>query len=73
MDAHLIVNATIVNEGLLQTADVLIRAGRIDAIGQQLAAPANIPVFDASGLHLFPGMIDDQVHFREPGMTHKGD
>lgn len=73
MDAHLIVNATVVNEGQLQTADVLIRAGRIEAIGQQLSAPANIPVFDASGLHLLPGMIDDQVHFREPGLIHKGD
>lgn len=68
----LICNATLVNEGSLQEQDVLIRDGRIERIDKQIAAPAGAQVIDASGLHLLPGLIDDQVHFREPGLTHKG-
>ncbi|SEA63333.1 dihydroorotase [Thiothrix caldifontis] len=72
MSSLLIVNANVVNEGQIFEADVLVRNGRIEAIGQQLSAP-DIEVLDAAGRYLMPGMIDDQVHFREPGMTHKAD
>lgn len=68
-----ILNALIVNEGTVQPGDVRIQNGRIEAIGKDLGgAPADIQI-DAGGAALFPGMIDDQVHFREPGLTHKGD
>ncbi len=72
MSELLIVNANIVNEGCTQAADVLIKNGRIEAIGAQLSR-ANVQVLDAAGRYLLPGMIDDQVHFREPGLTHKAD
>lgn len=72
MSSLLIVNANIVNEGQIVEADVLIRDGRIAALGKHLSAPG-VAVLDAAGRHLLPGMIDDQVHFREPGMTHKAD
>lgn len=68
-----ILNAFIVNEGARYVADVWIRNGRIEAIGPDLGGrPADIRI-DAKGATLLPGMIDDQVHFREPGLTHKGD
>src|SRR5690606_24140614 len=54
-------------------ADLRIRDGRIDAIGSGLEARAGEAVLDAKGRWLPPGMIDHQVHFREPGLTHKGD
>lgn len=69
----LITNAVLVNEGRRYTADLLIRGERIEKIAPQIAAPANTEVIDAKGRLLLPGMIDDQVHFREPGLTHKGD
>lgn len=72
MSSLLIVNANVVNEGQIVEEDVLIRDGRITAIGKHLSAPG-VEVLDAAGRHLLPGMIDDQVHFREPGMTHKAD
>jgi dihydroorotase len=68
----LIKNADVVNEGSVQAADVLIRHGRIDRIGPEISAGADI-VIDANGKALLPGMIDCHVHFREPGLTHKGD
>ena len=68
----LIVNAKIINEGHEIEGDVLIRNGRIEKIGKQLSAPAGCVTFDAAGRWLLPGLIDDQVHFREPGMMHKG-
>ena len=68
----LIVNAQLVNEGQITQNDVLIRNGRIEAIGKELSREG-VEVLDAQGRHLLPGMIDDQVHFREPGLTHKGD
>ena len=67
----LIVNAKIVNEGKVIEADVLIRGERIERIGSSLSSN-NATVIDADGNHLLPGAIDDQVHFREPGLTHKG-
>ncbi len=69
----LITNARLVNEGRITEADLLISGGRIRRIAPQLSAPPGHTVLDAAGRLLMPGMIDDQVHFREPGMTHKGD
>jgi dihydroorotase len=69
----LIVNANIVNEGAITPGDVFIRAGRIERVGFGLTGTQADRVIDAHGRHLLPGMIDDQVHFREPGLTHKGD
>ena len=73
MTAQLIVNAQVVNEGSISTCDLLIREGRIEKIASQIQVDSTIPVLDAQGRYLLPGMIDDQVHFREPGLTHKGD
>jgi len=70
---HLIVNARLVNEGRVFDADLRIRSGRIAEIGPSLGARPDEAVFDAAGRTLMPGMIDDQVHFREPGLTRKGD
>ncbi len=72
-ESLLIKNPLLVNEGRQQHADVLIRGQRIEQIGAGLSAPATAQVIDAEGLLLLPGMIDDQVHFREPGLTQKGD
>lgn len=69
----LIINARVVNENTEREADVLIKDGRIEEIGQNLQGRSARRVIDAKGRHLLPGMIDDQVHFREPGLTHKGD
>ena len=69
----LITNAHIINEGHEIQGDLLIRNGRIEKIGGSIKAPAGVEVLDAKGHWLIPGMIDDQVHFREPGLTHKGD
>lgn len=66
-----IINATIVNENQLFEADVLIKNGRIEKIASSIADGAD-QIIDASGKYLLPGCIDDQVHFREPGLTHKG-
>lgn len=65
----LIVNAKIVNEGKVIEGDVLLRHDRIEKIGASLST--NGYVIDAKGHYLLPGAIDDQVHFREPGLTHK--
>jgi dihydroorotase len=73
MTDWLITNAELVNEGRRFHADLRVRAGRIETIGPSLTARAGEQVFDASGRWLLPGMIDDQVHFREPGLTHKAD
>jgi dihydroorotase len=67
----LIKNAQIVNEGKIEVKDILIQDQRIERIDASISA-TNAEVIDAEGLHLLPGCIDDQVHFREPGLTHKG-
>lgn len=72
MSSLLITNAQLVNEGRIIEADVYIDKGRIEAIGA-LTGRAASQVLDAKGRYLLPGMIDDQVHFREPGLTFKGD
>jgi dihydroorotase len=66
----LITGARIVNEGRIYEADVFIKDGLIEKIGRSLSDKAQT-VIDAGGKYLFPGVIDDQVHFREPGLTHK--
>lgn len=71
MNKLLIKNATLVNEGRIYASDVLIEGERIARIAPHIEAPDAV-VIDAAGRHLIPGMIDDQVHFREPGLTHKG-
>jgi dihydroorotase len=72
MSSILITNALTINEGKSIHRDLLIRDGRIDAIGGDLSGKRADRIVDAEGRALFPGMIDDQVHFREPGLTHKG-
>ncbi len=72
MESILITNANIVNEGKVFTADVFINHQRIEAIGSNLTSRKANKVIDAKGKFLLPGAIDDQVHFREPGLTHKG-
>jgi dihydroorotase len=72
MKSILIKNATLVNENQQYTSDVLIKNGRIERIAHSIDAIADKEI-DATGLYLIPGAIDDQVHFREPGLTHKGE
>lgn len=72
MPSILIKSAQIVNEGKTFTSDVYINHGRIEMIAEHIDHPAD-QIIDAKGLHMLPGLIDDQVHFREPGLTHKGD
>ena len=67
----LIKNATIVNEGKIEEKDILIDNELISKIDTDISDPS-AQIIDAKGLHLLPGVIDDQVHFREPGLTHKG-
>jgi dihydroorotase len=73
MTHWLIKNAELINEGRRTHADVRLRDGRIDTIATGLDARSDEQVFDAAGRWLLPGMIDDQVHFREPGLEHKAD
>jgi dihydroorotase len=69
----LISNARLVNEGEIRDADVLVEGDRIEKIASGITADDGVQVLDANGKYLIPGMIDDQVHFREPGLTNKGD
>jgi dihydroorotase len=72
-DKLIIKGGIIVNEGLLQKASILIAGDRIIKIFKQdEALPSQVRVIDATGMLVIPGVIDDQVHFREPGSTHKG-
>ena len=73
MSETLIVNARLVNEGREFDGDLRIAHGRIAEIGQGLSASDGAIVIDAAGRRLLPGMIDDQVHFREPGLEYKAD
>ena len=70
MSTLAIVNAKLVNEGRTVATDVLVRGDRIERIGAG-AVPAGAQVVDLAGKHLLPGLIDGQVHCREPGLTHK--
>jgi dihydroorotase len=73
MQNYLIKNISIVNEGRTFHSDLLIKNGRMEKIAGSISTTAGITEIDGEGLHLLPGCIDDQVHFREPGMTHKAD
>ena len=68
----LIINGRIVNEGVIHQQDLFIENGRIAQIGNDLQSIQADEVIDAKDKFVIPGMIDDQVHFREPGLTHKG-
>src|SRR5271169_2590041 len=70
MSSILIKSATVVNENRQFVADVLVKDGLIERIDKQIDTKADKEI-NAEGLWLFPGCIDDQVHFREPGLTHK--
>ena len=71
MNTTLIKNATIINENSKFESDLLIKNGIIEKIERTISAESGYEVIDAEGLLLIPGCIDDQVHFREPGLTHK--
>jgi dihydroorotase len=73
MNSTLILNAQIVNEGKIVEGDVLIKGDRIEKIGNDLQSSSAHQIVDANGKLVMPGAIDDQVHFREPGLIHKGD
>ena len=60
-------NCKVVNEGQITEKDLIIKNGRFEKIGNDLASEGE--TIDAAGLFLFPGIIDDQCHFREPGLT----
>jgi dihydroorotase len=70
MKTILIKSAQIINEGTIETKDILVKNGRIEKIASSIDAAADIEI-NAEGKYLMPGIIDDQVHFREPGLTHK--
>lgn len=67
----LIKNAHIVNENQTFKGDLLIDGNRIEKVASEISAKNNYKIIDVSGKYLLPGVIDDQVHFREPGLTHK--
>jgi dihydroorotase len=71
MNSYLIKNVQIVNEGKTIQGDVLIKNGRIEKIASQIESIGGITEIDGENQFLLPGVIDDQVHFREPGLTHK--
>ena len=74
MNSWLIRNARVVNEGRTFNADVLVRSGVIERVEEGgIVGASGVKEFDAQGKLLLPGAIDDQVHFREPGLTHKDD
>lgn len=71
MQNYLIKNAIVVNEGKMEAKDVLIMNGRIEKIGSSIQPSVAVTEINGEGKYLLPGAIDDQVHFREPGLTHK--
>ena len=71
MEHKIIKNASIVNEGKIIEGDLLISKDRIEKIGGDISIKARAEEIDGTGMHVLPGVIDDQVHFREPGLTHK--
>jgi dihydroorotase len=73
MKSILILNANIVNEGKIAPSDIFIKDGIIEKTGLNLSSQDADVVIDAENKFVLPGVIDDQVHFREPGLTHKGD
>ncbi len=73
MSTTIIRNATVVNEGKRFVSDLLITRGRIEKIAPSIKVESACREINAEGLYLFPGIIDDQVHFRDPGLIHKAD
>lgn len=73
MSKLLITDARVVTDGQIAAADVLVEDDRITRIGGSFTIKPPVQVIEARGRYLIPGMIDDQVHFRDPGLTHKGD
>ncbi|GAC1417629.1 MAG: dihydroorotase [Flavisolibacter sp.] len=71
MQKYLIKNINVVNEEIIKNADILIANERIEKIGSTLNVNYKVTEIDGNGKYLFPGLIDDQVHFRQPGLTHK--
>lgn len=71
MQKYLFKNIQIVNEGKIQVLDLLTNGDRIDRIDRSIDTKSKVTEINGEGKHLFPGVIDDQVHFREPGLTHK--
>jgi len=71
MQKYLFKNIRVVNEGKIEHLDVFVAGERIERIGTSLQVKERVTEIDGEGKHLFPGVIDDQVHFREPGLTHK--
>ncbi|MEI7734195.1 MAG: dihydroorotase [Ferruginibacter sp.] len=71
MQKYLFKDIQVVNEGKIKTCDVLTDGERIERIDSNIELKANVTEINGTGKHLFPGVIDDQVHFREPGLTHK--
>ncbi len=71
MQKYLFKNIQVVNEGKIQVLDVLINGERIEKTDATIDQKGKVTEINGEGLHLFPGVIDDQVHFREPGLTHK--
>lgn len=72
MQKYLFRNIQVVNEGKISRTDVLVSGERIERIDPNITVKSQCTEIDGERLHLFPGVIDDQVHFREPGLTHKG-
>ena len=72
MSSILIKKATIINENLREISDLFIKNNRIEKIDKNINIESKCSEINGEGLFLIPGLIDDQVHFREPGLTHKG-
>jgi len=72
MQKYLFKNISVVNEGTITISDVFIQKNRIEKIGKDIKVKEKVIEINGEGKHLLPGVIDDQVHFREPGLTHKG-
>ena len=73
MQKYLFKDIQLVNEGKIEVLDLLTNGERIEKIGKQLVNTNNALEINGEGKFLLPGAIDDQVHFREPGLTHKAD
>ncbi len=71
MQNYLLKHISVVNENNISTKDVYIKHGRIEKVADHISVKENVAEINGEGLHLLPGAIDDQVHFREPGLTHK--
>lgn len=71
MQKYLFKNISVVNEGRIIITDVFIQKGRVEKIGKKIEIKEKVTEIDGEGKYLLPGVIDDQVHFREPGLTHK--